>query len=65
MDEFQVYQHGVSQQLTLSSSQVFFVYSLAQLEMAWCMNPKGRTGQLVPTQIDLYFSLLVWSGWFI
>ena len=33
--------------------------------MAWYMNPKGRTVQLFPTQIDLYFSLFVWSGWFI
>ena len=43
----------------------FLSNSLAQLEMAWYMNPKGRTGQLFPTQIDLYFSLFVWSGWFI
>ena len=25
------------------------------LKTAWCINPKGRTGQLVPTQNDFYF----------
>lgn len=44
---------------------VFLSNSLAQLEMAWYMNPKGRTGQLFPTQIYLYFSLFLWSGRFI
>jgi len=29
----------------------------AQLEMA-CMNPKGHTGQLFPTQLNIYFVLL-------
>ena len=42
-----------------------FLYTLAQLEMAWCINPKGRTGQLVPTQNDFYLYLFVWSGWLI
>ena len=52
----------------VSSCQVprcFLSISLAQLETAWCTNPKGRTGQLVPTQNDFYLYLFVWSGWLI
>ena len=37
----------------------FLSNSLAQLEMAWYMNPKGRTGQLFPTQLNFYLL----TGW--
>src|SRR4029434_1657120 len=53
--------HAYAHTHTHTHTQTYTVSSV-QLETAWCINPKRRTGQLVPTQNEfLFFSVrLVW-----